>query len=283
MKRINLSIMALLACSNLAMAGGDIAPISYYETGDFQVAKEVYVEPVYVAPAEPVYIAPAEPVYIAPAEPVYVAPAEPVYVAPAEPVYIAPAQPVLVPAPIVKAPKPAPIPERASVSGMYAGLGIVAARYDTNCASTGAKAPVDKTVGVMGRVGYDFNKYVGVEARAMISSLKGNGGKVKHVGAFVKPMVPLSDAVNAYGLVGIAKTTTRGSLRHANVTGLAFGGGLEYDVSSDHEKNARYGREFDGKGDQEKGLGVFADYERLYYKKGSPDLDAISAGVTYDF
>jgi len=270
MKRINLSIIALLASSNLAMAGGDITPVPYYESEDFQVAEEVYVEPVYVAPPAP--IPEPEPVYVAPPAPV----PEP------EPVYVAPPEPVVVPAPVVPAPKPVPL-AAAAVSGIYAGLGIVAARYDTNCGCKGEKSGVDKTAGVMGRVGYDFNKYVGVEARGMLTNWKADGGKVKHIGAFVKPMVPLTDAINAYGLVGIAKTTTRSKLRRTDVTGLAFGGGVEYDISSDHQKNARYGREFDGKGDQEKGLGVFADYERLYYKKGSPDLDAVSAGVTYDF
>jgi OOP family OmpA-OmpF porin len=280
MKRINLSIIALLASSNLAMAGGDISPVTYYETEDFQVAEEVYVEP-----AEPVYVEPEPIIYVAPPKPVYVEPAEPVYVAPPKPVYVAPPKPVVIPEPVVipdpivkKAPKPL-----ASVSGLYAGLGIVAARYDTNCGCEGDQSGIDKTAGVMGRIGYDFNKYVGVEARGMVTNWKADGGKIEHIGAFVKPMVPVTDALNAYGLVGIAKTTTRGSLRSTDVTGLAFGGGVEYDISTDHQKNARYGREFDGQGDQEKGLGVFADYERLYYKKGSPDLDAISAGVTYDF
>ena len=278
MKRINLSIIALLASSNLAMAGGDISPVTYYETEDFQVAEEIYVEPVYVAPAEVVYVAPAEPVYIAPAESVYIAPAKAVVL----PIATIPTPPAPI-VPMVKVPKPTPVPAVASVSGVYAGLGIVAARYDTNCACDGDKSGIDKTAGVMGRIGYDFNKYIGLEARGMVSNWKGNGGKIKHAGAFIKPMIPVSNAINAYGLVGIAKTTTKGALRSTDVTGLAFGGGLEYDISSDHQKNARYGREFDGKGDQEKGLGVFADYERLYYKKGSPDLDAISAGVTYDF
>jgi len=272
MKRINLSIIAILASSNLAMAGGDISPITYYETEDVQIAEELYVEPAPVI--EEVYIESApvvEEVYIESAPVV-----EEVYVAPKpKPVAIA------TPAP-VKTPKPAPLPV-ASVSGIYAGLGIVASRYDTNCDCNGNKSGVDKTAGVMGRIGYDFNKYVGLEARGMITNWKSDGGKIKHIGAFVKPMIPVSDAINAYGLVGIAKTTTRGGLRSTDVTGLAFGGGLEYDISSDKQKNARYNREFDGKGDQEKGLGVFADYERLYYKKGSPDLDAISAGVTYDF
>jgi len=288
MKRINLSIIALLASSNLAMAGGDISPITYYETEDFQVSEEVFVEPAPVI--EEVYVEPApviEEEYIEQPAPV----TEEVYVEPApapvvEEVYVAPAKPIVVatPAPVIKAPKTTAVPlVAATVSGIYGGLGIVAARYDTNCDCNGDKSGVDTTAGIMGRIGYDFNKYVGLEARGMMTNWKSSGGKIKHVGAFVKPMIPVSDAINAYGLVGIAKTTTKGDLRTTDVTGLSFGGGVEYDISSDKQKNARYGREFDGKGDQEKGLGLFADYERLYYKKGSPDLDAISAGVTYDF
>lgn len=181
-------------------------------------------------------------------------------------------------------PKPAPVVvvPSANVSGIYAGLGIVAARYNTNCACP-KKSGEDKTAGVMAKVGYDFNKYIGVEARGILSNQKSNGGEIKHAGIFVKPMVPVTNDANAYGLVGVAKTTTQGYLRRTDVTGLAFGAGVEYDISSDKKKDAKYDREFDGMADQEKGLGVFADYERLYYKSGSPDLDAVSVGVTYDF
>jgi len=58
---------------------------------------------------------------------------------------------------------------------------------------------------------------------------------------------------------------------------------LEVDLSKDTPKEGRYSRVFDGKGDQEKGIGLFFDYERLIVKKNSPDLDTLSAGVTYDF
>jgi len=235
MKKIQLSLIALLASSNLVMAGGDILPVVFEE-------ENIEVEAVPVEPA--VEVAPV----------------------------------------VVVAPTPTPVPVPiADVSGIYAGLGIVAARYDTNCGCTGDKSGVDKTAGVMARVGYDFNKYVGVEARGMLSNQKGNGGEIKHAGVFVKPMLPVGDATNVYGLVGLAKTTTQGKLRRTDAEGLAFGGGVEYDLSSDKKKDAKYDREFDGKGDQEKGLGLFVDYERLYYKSGSPDLDAVSAGVTYDF
>lgn len=242
MKRIKLSLIALIASSSLAVAGGDIAPIEFYE-------EEVAVEEILVEPAPVVVTTPVT-------------------------------TPVPAPVPV---PVPVPVVSAATVSGIYAGLGIVASNYDTNCDCEGDKSGSDKTAGVMARVGYDFNKYVGLEARGMLSNQKANGGEIKHAGVFVKPMLPVGDATNLYGLVGLAKTTTTGSLRSTDVEGLAFGAGIEYDISSDKKKDAKYDREFDGKGDQEKGLGVFVDYERLYYKSGSPDLDAVSVGVTYDF
>jgi len=199
--------------------------------------------------------------------------------------------PVVIPEPVVVVPEPVVTPKpvapvvaaAASVSPIYVGLGLVAAQYDTNCGCTGTKSGKDKTAGAMARVGYDFNKYMGVEARGMYTPVKENGGKIKHYGAFLKPMYPVTNGLNVYGLGGIAKTTTSGSLRKTDVSGFAYGAGLEYDLSSDKKKDAKYDREFDGIADQEKGLGVFADYEKLYYKSGSPKLDAVSVGVTYDF
>ncbi len=188
---------------------------------------------------------------------------------------------VLPPKVVASAPKKL---EQVEVSPIYVGLGLVAARYDSRCTLAIAGCDgIDKTGGILARVGYDFNEYMGVEARALMTSYKDDGGKIQHYGAFVKPMYPVTDGLNAYGLVGFAKTTTSGTLRKTDVSGLAFGAGIEYDFSDDKKKDAKYNREFDGLADQETGFGVFADYERLYYKSGSPDLDAVSIGVTYDF
>ena len=193
----------------------------------------------------------------------------------------------LVPEPIVVAPTPVPVPvQDINPSGFYAGLGIAATQYKSNCTTTPTgcgPGSTDKVAGVMARVGYDFNQYVGVEARGIRTSWKANGGAVKHAGIFVKPMLPVSDKTNIYGLVGVAKTTTQGSMQRTDAEAAALGLGVEVDLSEDTPKDGRYGREFDGKGDQEKGLGAFADYERMVVKSGAPDLDALSVGVTYDF
>ena len=201
--------------------------------------------------------------------------AEEAYVEPiVEPVVIEPT-----PAPVVVAPKPV---KDIYANGFYAGLGIAASRYETNC-NCAAKSGIDKTVGVMARVGYDFNKYVGIEARGIKTNWKADGGQVSHAGLFLKPMVPIGDATNIYALVGMAKTKTTGHLRTTDAETVALGAGVEVDLSKDTPKDGRYNRAFDGKGDQEKGLGLFADYERMVVKAGAPDLDAVSAGVTYDF
>ena len=200
----------------------------------------------------------------------------------AEEAYVEPEPAVVVEKPAAEpviAPKPV---KDIKANGFYAGLGISATRYKTNC-NCATKSGTDRTAGLMARVGYDFNKYIGIEARGIKTNWKNNGGKVEHAGLFVKPMLPVGDATNVYGLVGVAKTKTKGDLRKTNAESLALGAGIEVDLSKDTPKEGRYNRPFDGQGDQEKGLGLFADYERMVVKSGAPDLDAVSAGVTYDF
>jgi len=68
--------------------------------------------------------------------------------------------------------------------------------------------------------------------------------------------------------------------------GFSAGFGLEYDLSDkrdDYDRNIYYPEGFDGQGDQEMGWGLFVDYQRLLIDSNIPDLDVVSAGVTYDF
>ena len=183
--------------------------------------------------------------------------------------------------------QPIPIPVKPVQNivplGLYVALGLTEARYEPNCGCP-KFGEVDRTAGIIGRVGYDFNEFVGIEARAIRTNWKSEGGKFKHYGAFIKPMYPINRDINLYGLAGLAQTTTEGVGRQLTDTnGFAWGAGLEYDLGRDYAKDGRYSRTFDGYGDQEGGWGLFADYERLLQKSGSPDLDTISAGITYDF
>ena len=120
----------------------------------------------------------------------------------------------------------------------------------------------DITYGVVGKVGYDFNEYVGVEARGVRTNWEYEGAKIKHVAVFLKPQYPVSEDVNLYGLVGYGKTTTSHKKR-VDETGLAYGAGIDYALSEN--------------------MSMFVDYERLLEKSNVPDLDAVSLGVSFNF
>ncbi|HHH19017.1 MAG TPA: hypothetical protein ENK86_00680 [Campylobacterales bacterium] len=246
MKNITLSLIAFATLGQFAYAGGDINPVTVYETEDVEMATEAYQESTV---EEPVYVAPDP-----------------------DPV------PVVVP-PVVT--KETPEPEGDIANGFYAGLGITGVAYESNCDCTIGSGS-EENIAMIARVGYDFNRYIGLEARGMKTVANGEGAEVEHAGLFIKPMFPMG-AANLYGLVGAAKTTTTGNLQNVDAEAIALGAGVEVDLSTDVPRGGRYSRDFDGEGDQEQGLGLFVDYERLVVKENAPTLDTISAGVTYDF
>lgn len=191
-------------------------------------------------------------------------------------------------APVIPVPAPQILTQ---VSPVYIGFGALLGRY-YNCDSNNCKYE-DLTVGGVLRAGVDFNQYMGIEARILATFVEEDelGGQLlRHGGLFLKPMYPLGEDFNLYGLVGYGwtKTYTGGNERLATIDegGLSAGLGLEYDFSTqeaDRDEDTEYSREFDGKGDQEQGWGFFVDYQRLLIKQDIPDLDVVSAGLTYDF
>jgi len=170
--------------------------------------------------------------------------------------------------------------ENKSISSVYVGGGLTFTQYDSNCKLSSSPSCNNQStkIGLLLRAGYDFNEYVGLEARGMLT------GNLTHVGLFAKPMYNMREDLNLYLLGGLAQTNTNTNFRNTHVFGLALGIGLEYDFSEDEQdKEIKYDREFDGLADQEEGFGIFIDYEKLYFKKNAPSLDALSAGLTYDF
>ncbi|SFV71228.1 hypothetical protein MNB_SV-13-89 [hydrothermal vent metagenome] len=280
MKKLNITLLSIFATTTIYAGGTFVEPT--YETKDIEFAEEAVIdEPV----AEEYTEQPVEEEYVEqPIEEEYVEQPVEEYVEPVKE-HVEPIKEVVTKNPATL-PPPLPIKD-IKTNGLYAGIGITTAKFVPNCQNKGTGTCVnsgrDRTIGLMARVGYDVNQYVGVEARGIRTNWKYDGGKIKHVGVFVKPMLPVGEATNLYALAGVAKTETQGYKQHVNSKSFAWGVGVEHDISEDRAKEGRYNREFDGHGDQEKGLGVFADYERLIQKSGSPDLDTVNVGLTYDF
>ncbi len=255
MKNIKLLTITIISMSFLGYSGGDISVVTPYESNDVELATqnaepETYIEPI----KEPIKTEPT---------------------------------PIIIKEHIKVVPPPSK--KEINPSGFYVGLGITGNRYYDTCKCTNNSitqkiSNKERNMAVLGRVGYDYNPYIGVEARGIVSFAEDEDMSLTHTGLFVKPMIPLGDITNLYGLLGFAKTRVKGkNTPHLNAESMAFGGGLEFDLSKDIPKDGIYSRKFDGKGNQEKGIGFFLDYERLVAKKHAPQLDAFSAGVTYDF
>lgn len=180
---------------------------------------------------------------------------------------------------IVPVYEPVVAPEAIQYDAMpvYLGLGFNRGVYNHDC-SAGCTYE-DTTYGVTLRAGYDFNQYVGVEARYIGTFWDADelaGQELTHIGLYVKPMMPINEQLNIYGLVGYGmtqtSTKTSGNLAEVDDNGFAAGIGLEYDVDTQ-----------DAEGALESGWGLFVDYQRLLIKSDVPDMDVISGGVTFDF
>ena len=143
------------------------------------------------------------------------------------------------------------------------------------------------------RGGYDYNQYIGIEARYIRTFLDEGpfgGTPLAHIGIFLKPQYPVSERVNVYGLLGYGYTENLGNGGRLdyfdNDSGFSAGVGIEYDLSDrnyDREENGNYDRAFDGYADQGRGWSLFLDYQRLLIDSDIPDLDAVSLGLRYDF
>lgn len=156
-------------------------------------------------------------------------------------------------------------------SPYYVGIGFVMGRYD-GCVFPGCEYE-DVTYGVIGKLGYEWNQYIGMEARVLGTFWGADplgGQKLEYGGLFAKPMYPLGESFNIYGLLGYGWTKTitggNGNLQTIDEGGFSAGFGLEYDLFS-----------------KEDTWGIFVDYHRLLIKSNAPEIDAISIGVTYDF
>ena len=165
----------------------------------------------------------------------------------------------------------API-ETIDPSPWYLGAGIVWAKLGACDVAPGCSYE-DATYGAMVRGGYDYNQYVGVEARYIRTFLDEGpfgGTPLAHVGIFLKPQYPVSERVNVYGLLGYGYTENLGNGARLdyfdNGSGFSAGAGIEYDLSDreyDREENGNYDRTFDGYADQGRGWSLFLDYQRL--------------------
>jgi len=146
-------------------------------------------------------------------------------------------KPVIRPVPVVR---PAPVvrpvvPVVPKAKKWYVGLDGMGANFDTSSGNCNGLAAI------VGKIGYDFTKYFGIEGRAGYGVIdadhKGGTSDIKeNYGIYLKPMLPLGDKSHLFGLLGYAKAKVE-STGSAGLTGTldesspSFGLGLNYAIN----------------------------------------------------
>jgi len=115
------------------------------------------------------------------------------------------------------------ISAQAQDSGTYLNLGVQTVEFDTD--------------NILGRVGYNFNKYFGVEAEGSIglSGVVEDGFEIdipSTFGGFAIARVPITKKFDIFGRVGYSilnfEVEGIGEEIDVDLDGIGFGGGIEY-------------------------------------------------------
>jgi len=186
-------------------------------------------------------------------------------------------------APIVTSSEMNPLP-------IYIGIGAIAASITRDaCPCSVDQSDIeDHRYGGIVRTGWDFNQYIGIEARALKTFGSDTFSTTEHYGLYLKPQYHVVEQANVYGLLGYGRTIVdydNGIRSSHNVSnGFSYGVGFEYDLGSDTAEGS-FARGFDGQGDQEKGWGIWLDFQHLLSNEGPmhTDNNIVTGGITYDF
>lgn len=120
---------------------------------------------------------------------------------------------------------------------------------------------------VRGVVGYEFTPNLSLEGMVGINggsdSASGTSLKLKNtVGVFGKVQAPITDGVNLYGRLGVARNDLEVNGTSSADTGLAYGLGVTYDLSKTTYLNADYTK---------------------YYDRDDKKLEGVTVGVGFRF
>lgn len=180
-------------------------------------------------------------------------------------------------------PKPVPIPAATTVQksitpplGMYVGGGFTYANSECECKDLQTTNGITQgksqgeTRGFNLKGGYEFNEYIGIEAKYLYTPWGDDDKALKHYGIYLKPNYAINENLDLYGLLGYGKTKC--DSQNINEKGFAWGLGGEYTLTK--KENGK-----------KNGWGVYVEYNRPLKKSGNKEIttDVANAGVAYHF
>jgi len=161
-------------------------------------------------------------------------------------------------------------------AGFYLGLGIAAViTYEEAGSFFDPELGQERTGDLALLAGYDFNKYIAIEARYMTTVVHDDILDRTFWAVYVKPQYPVTEDFNIYGLLGYGNYQLdgkNGSGIDIDENGFQWGLGASYEVVED--------------------ISIFIDYISIAKGVDVPlfintnidiDSDAVTIGMTYKF
>lgn len=186
-----------------------------------------------------------------------------------------------------------PYVEEVSVGGLYLGLGYSVLKSDSNFfdADVGSGnlslSYDDDYSAIMLQAGYKFNPYVAVEGRYWAGltdnsfTVGGNtfDSDATAWGLYVKPMYPVTDALDIYALLGYGSASMNGVVidgltRDFDIDGFSWGIGAAYSFTDSFAVFVDY-VDFQDDDISFRGINTTGTFDHAF--------DSINLGLTYQF
>ncbi len=168
--------------------------------------------------------------------------------------------------------------EDESVSGFYLGLGLSAvSTHEDDLDFFSVTEGQDRTGDLSLMAGYDWNEYIAIEGRYMVSVAKEDIVDRTSWGLYVKPQYPVTKDFKIYGLLGVggfdvSGTNHFGDNIDSNDISLQWGLGVSYEVYEDLSISVDY-------------IQVASNVDATAFVTQNVDVssDAITVGLSYHF
>ena len=171
----------------------------------------------------------------------------------------------------------------------YVGIGY---GYTDNSNKIGNVDTDASTNNVLIQAGYDFNKYIGIEARLWEgvggTDATQTGGLFPGTydvsdsyawGAYVKPQFPILDSLNVYGMLGYAVTSLKYNGTDTSTDGFSWGLGAEYYILD----NSSLFVDYVNLGSQDSATFVYVPSGATQDTSASIDVYSVNVGIKYKF
>jgi len=179
---------------------------------------------------------------------------------------------------VIEPSMPIPAVVEESISEFYIGLGVsTVSTYQGDLDFFSITDGQDRIGNILLSAGYDWNEYIGIEARYMVSVAKEDIADMDSWSIYIKPQYPITEDLTVYALLGvggfdISGTNHFGDSINADEISFHWGVGVSYEVYEDIFVSVDYTQ-----------IANSIDTNTFVTQNVDVSSDAITVGLSYHF